>query len=77
MARKPSFPRRGSVYRVALDPAIGHELRKTRPAVVVSNNHLNELAETVLVMRPSGLSAANVGTNPMLGYTIGYSHGSR
>lgn len=50
MARKGSFPQRGAVYRVALDPAIGHELRKTRPAVVVSNNHMNELAETVLVM---------------------------
>ena len=50
MARKRSFPRRGSVYRVNLDPTIGHELRKTRLAVVVSNNHMNELAETILVM---------------------------
>ncbi|MGH7135272.1 MAG: type II toxin-antitoxin system PemK/MazF family toxin [Pirellulales bacterium] len=38
------------MYLVDLDPTIGHELRKTRPAVVVSNNHMNELAETVLVM---------------------------
>ena len=50
MARKRSFPRRGSVYRVNLDPTVGHELRKTRPAVVVSNDHMNELAETILVM---------------------------
>lgn len=50
MAGKRSFPRRGSVYLVALDPAIGHEIRKTRPAVVVSNDHMNELAETILVM---------------------------
>lgn len=50
MAHKRSFPRRGSVYRVALDPAIGHEIRKTRPGVVVSNDHMNELAETILVM---------------------------
>lgn len=50
MARKRSFPRRGSVYRVNLDPTIGHELRKTRPALVVSNDHMNELAETILVM---------------------------
>jgi len=47
MARKPSFPRRGTVYRVGLDPAIGHELRKTRPAVVVSNNHMNGLCVTI------------------------------
>lgn len=44
------FPRRGDVYRIRLDPALGHELRKTRPAVIVSNDHLNELAFTVLVM---------------------------
>ena len=50
MTRKKPFPRRGSVYRVALDPARGHEIRKTRPAVVVSNDHMNELAATVLVM---------------------------
>ncbi|HEX7378073.1 MAG TPA: type II toxin-antitoxin system PemK/MazF family toxin [Pirellulales bacterium] len=50
MARKPSFPRRGSVCLVDLDPTVGHELKKTRPAVVVSNDHMNELAETILVM---------------------------
>ena len=30
--------RRGSVVRVRFDPALGSEIRKTRPAVVVSNN---------------------------------------
>lgn len=29
---------------------MGHEIRKTRPAVIVSNNHLNELSQTILVM---------------------------
>lgn len=49
--KKPrSFPRRGHVYRVQFDPTVGREIRKTRPAVVVSNNHMNELAATVLVM---------------------------
>ncbi|MBI2827166.1 MAG: type II toxin-antitoxin system PemK/MazF family toxin [Planctomycetia bacterium] len=50
MIRRRRFPRRGSVYRVALDPSIGHEIRKTRPAVVISNDHMNEMAGTVLVM---------------------------
>jgi mRNA interferase MazF len=45
-----AFPRRGGVYRVRFDPAEGHEIRKSRPAVVVSNDHMNELAATVLVM---------------------------
>jgi len=30
--------KRGDVVRVRLDPGEGHEIRKTRPAVVVSNN---------------------------------------
>lgn len=51
MARKQhTYPRRGDVFRVQFDPAVGHEIRKSRPAVVVSNNHMNELAATVLVM---------------------------
>src|SRR4051812_47703233 len=47
------FPRRGDVFRVwfgPVDEAAGHAIRKSRPAVVVSNDHLNELAATVLVM---------------------------
>jgi mRNA interferase MazF len=35
---------------VQFDPAVGHEIKKSRPAVVVSNDHMNELAATVLVM---------------------------
>lgn len=50
MARQRSFPRRGSVHSIQLDPAIGHEIRKRRPAVIISNDHLNELAATVLVL---------------------------
>lgn len=50
MARRSSFPRRGWVYLVNLDPTVGREIRKTRPAVVVSNDHMNELAGTLLVM---------------------------
>src|SRR5437016_12202435 len=50
MPTKPSFPRRGSVHYIQFDPAVGHEIRKMRPAVIISNDHLNELAATVLVM---------------------------
>jgi mRNA-degrading endonuclease toxin of MazEF toxin-antitoxin module len=30
--------RRGGCYLAALDPAMGHEISKTRPVIVVSNN---------------------------------------
>lgn len=45
-----NFPRRGYVYRVKFDPARGHEIKKTRPAVIVSNDHMNKMSKTVLVM---------------------------
>ena len=31
-------PRRGEVWWVAFDPSIGGEIRKTRPAIIVSND---------------------------------------
>jgi mRNA-degrading endonuclease toxin of MazEF toxin-antitoxin module len=31
-----AFPRRGEIYWLALDPTVGREIRKTRPALVVS-----------------------------------------
>lgn len=44
------FPRRSFVYRVHFDPAVGHEINKTRPALVVSNDRMNQFSKTVLVM---------------------------
>jgi mRNA interferase MazF len=43
-------PRRGDVYWVNLDPVIGTEIRKTRPAVVVSNDSCNRYGERVVVL---------------------------
>lgn len=42
--------KRGDVCVVSLDPTIGSEINKTRPAVVVSNNHMNSLARTLIIM---------------------------
>lgn len=44
-----SFPRRGEVYWVRLDPAIGTETKKTRPALIVSNDIGNEVSSRVIV----------------------------
>lgn len=43
-------PRRGDIYRVALDPALGTEIRKTRPAVIVSNDSCNAFGMRVVVL---------------------------
>ena len=48
-----SFPRRGEVYRVALDPTVGTEMAKTRPAVIISNDVGNEYSGRVIVA-PTG-----------------------
>jgi len=42
--------KRGFVYLVDLNPTIGAEINKVRPAVVVSNNINNQYAETVTVV---------------------------
>lgn len=42
-------PKRGEIYWVSLDPAIGSEIRKTRPCLVVSNNLGNDNSDRVIV----------------------------
>jgi mRNA interferase MazF len=37
------------VWIVEFDPAVGTEIKKSRPAVVVSNNIINDLYATVIV----------------------------
>lgn len=39
--------RRGQIVLVSFDPAVGSETRKTRPAVLVSNNTANAVAVRV------------------------------
>jgi mRNA interferase MazF len=41
---------RGDVYWVSLDPTIGSEIQKTRPAVIVSNNSCNRHGLRVVVL---------------------------
>jgi mRNA interferase MazF len=45
-----SFPRYGEIYEVNLDPVIGAETGKLRPALVVSNDINNEFSRTLTVL---------------------------
>lgn len=40
---------RYTIYLANLDPTIGAEIRKTRPVVIVSDDMMNKLLETVVV----------------------------
>jgi mRNA interferase MazF len=46
--------RRGDVVIVRLDPAEGHEMKKTRPAVVVQNDIGNRNSRTTIVAPVTG-----------------------
>lgn len=48
-SRRLGWPRRGEVWVVALDPAIGSEIRKTRPAVVIQNDIGNRWSPVTIV----------------------------
>ena len=44
-----AFPRRGEIYLVDFDPTVGHEIRKTRPAVVIQNDVSNQYSPITIV----------------------------
>lgn len=42
-------PRRGEIYLVNFDPTVGHEIRKTRPAVIIQNDVSNRYSPITVV----------------------------
>lgn len=41
--------RRGEVWWVRLDPTVGHEIRKTRPCLIVSPDEMNRYGISIIV----------------------------
>jgi mRNA interferase MazF len=46
---KAGHPRRGEIYLTALDPTLGREIQKTRPALIIQNDISNRLSEITIV----------------------------
>jgi len=46
---QPGWPRRGEIYLTALDPTIGREIQKTRPALIIQNDVSNRLTDLTIV----------------------------
>jgi mRNA interferase MazF len=44
-----TFPRRGEIHLVEFDPARGHEIQKTRPAIVIQNDIGNRYSSVTIV----------------------------
>jgi len=43
------YPQRGEIYLTALDPTIGHEIKKTRPTLIIQNDVSNQYSHTTMV----------------------------
>lgn len=43
-------PKRSEIWIVQLDPTIGSEISKMRPAIIISNNINNEYSDTITVI---------------------------
>jgi mRNA interferase MazF len=48
-SRKVDHPRRGDIYLVHLDPTVGHEIKKTRPGLVIQNDIANRYSPITIV----------------------------
>ncbi len=64
-------PRQGQVWWAVLDPVVGSEIRKTRPAVVISRDEINRLPRRLSIVVPI-TSTQRVGSVPV---TLSDAHG--
>jgi len=49
LSANPASPGRGEIWRVNFDPTVGSEIKKTRPAVVISSDAVGKLPVKLIV----------------------------
>lgn len=49
MSAKKNYPQRGDIYLINFDPTIGHEIKKTRPALIIQNDIANQYSPITIV----------------------------
>ena len=49
MSAKKTYPQRGDIYLINFDPTIGHEIKKTRPALIIQNDIANQYSPITIV----------------------------
>ncbi|MBM2817773.1 MAG: mazF, mRNA interferase MazF [Parcubacteria group bacterium] len=72
MAKQPKIiklvssviPKRGEIYLVNFDPAIGAEIRKTRPALILQNDIANRYSSVTIVAAITSFSSKDGKTYP-------------
>lgn len=45
-----TFPRRGEIWWISLDPTKGSEIKKTRPCLVISRDEYNRSSSTITII---------------------------
>jgi mRNA interferase MazF len=46
--------KQGEIWQIVLDPAIGAEMKKTRPALLINDNALGKLPLKIIFPSPTG-----------------------
>ncbi len=54
--------KQGEIWLVSLDPTLGSEIRKTRPAIIVNNNTIGKLPLKIIVPLTDWKNRYNVAT---------------
>jgi mRNA interferase MazF len=52
--------KRGEIHLASLDPTVGHELSKTRPVVIISNDINNRFSGTITVLPITSLNLGKI-----------------